>query len=93
MVIPPVISYDHFTPIFAYWFNFIAKLKYLLSLPYLMMVKFTRNITPQNQAIAGQRNYLQCKSDFTGKTTSKNPRVAIRLHFVVVNMSEDRPPA
>jgi len=27
MVIPPVISYDHFTPISAYWFNFIAKLK------------------------------------------------------------------
>jgi len=30
MVIPPIISYDHFTPIFAYRFNFIAKLKSII---------------------------------------------------------------
>ena len=40
MVITPVISYDHVTPFFASWFNFIAKLKFYSHLPFYLLYAF-----------------------------------------------------
>jgi len=59
MVIPPVISYDHFTPIFAYWFNLIAKLKYLVNQKAEEEIRaILDHLAAQDQALAQMHQVL-----------------------------------